>query len=166
MDVGGADGLYLKCRLTSDDEPERRIWKVTTRTEKSRGEQLYQAMFDLPKTPENEWSQVHIPFSSFLQVRGPRLVEGAEPLNATGGLFQVGISLSKFQMAKNVAELENFRPGYFELQLQDIGVYKNGDIIETVVSPTTLDKAEAAKRRPLLLKILLPVAKVFFSEKR
>lgn len=166
MAVNGADGLYLLCRLTSDDEPERRVWKVTTRSEDSRGEQLYQAMFNLPKkSDDDEWSRVIIPFSSFMQVRGPRLVEGGASLSTTGGLFQIGLTMSKFRLGKNVTEVENFRPGYFELQLKEIGVYSGNENL-VVDSPTTLPKEEVKKRRPLVLKIFLPVANVFFSEKR
>jgi hypothetical protein len=166
LKVGDAEGLYLQCRLTSDEEPERRVWKVTTRSEQSRGEQLYQAMFEMPKTRDDEWSTVKVPFSSFVQVRGPRLVEGGAPLNTTAGLFQIGISLSKFQISKNVTEIENFRPGYFELQLQEIGVYKADMTVLAVASPNTLPKEAVAKNRPLFLKILFPIVKIFFSEKR
>jgi hypothetical protein len=166
LKVGDAEGLYLQCRLTSDEEPERRVWKVTTRSEQSRGEQLYQAMFEMPKTRDDEWSTVKIPFSSFVQVRGPRMVEGGAPLNTTAGLFQIGISLSKFQIGKNVTEIENFRPGYFELQLKEIGVYKADKMDLAVASPNTLPKEVVAKNRPFVLKILFPIVKIFFSEKR
>jgi hypothetical protein len=166
LDVGEADGLFLMCRLTSDQEPERRVWKVTARSDQSRGEQVYQAMFDLPKNSDDEWSLITIPFSSFVQVRGPRVVEGGAPLNTTGGLFQIGISLSKFKIGKTTTEIENFRPGYFELQLKEIGVYRSGNLNLAIDSPNTLPKEEVEKRKPLVLKILLPVANVFFSEKR
>jgi hypothetical protein len=167
LTVGESEGLYLLCRLTSDDEPERRVWKVTTRSEKSRGEQLYQAMFELPKTTDKEeWSRVTIPFSSFIQVRGPRVVEGGAPLDTTGGLFQIGISLSKFQISKDGAEIENFRPGYFELQMKEIGVYAGGKMDVKINAPSTLAKEQAERKRPLLLKIIFPLANIFFSEKR
>jgi hypothetical protein len=166
LKVGDAEGLYLQCRLTSDDEPERRVWKVTTRSEQSRGEQLYQAMFEMPKTRDDEWNTIKIPFSSFRQVRGPRLVEGGAPLNTTAGLFQIGMTLSKFQFGKNVTEIENFRSGYFQLQLKEIGVYKADLSSLAVASPNTLPKEVAAKNKPLVLKILFPIVKIFFSEKR
>ncbi len=153
------------CRLTSDDEPERRVWKVTTRSEQSRGEQLYQAMFQLPANQE-EWNRVEVPFSRFVQVRGPRVVGGAPTLDVSNGLFQIGISLSKFMISTNVTEIPNFRPGFFELQIKEIGVYRKADEPINVITPTTLSKNEAEKKRPILLKLLLPVAKVFFSEKR
>lgn len=148
---------------------------MTTRSEDSRGERLYQAMFEIPKPVirENdeqqiEWQKVTIPFDSFAQVRGPRLVEGAPRLNATGGLYQIGISLSKFQMATNTTEIKDFRSGYFELQIKEIGVVNsriggNEDAIELV---QTLSKEEMEKKRPVVLKVLIPITKLLFSEKR
>lgn len=116
---------------------------------------------------EGGWTRVEVPFSSFRQVRGPRLVEGAPPLDVSNGLFQIGISLSKFKIAKNVTEVLNFRPGYFELQIKEIGAYTGKKEVPLDLSaPSTLSKQEAEKKKPLALKIILPVAKLFFSEKR
>lgn len=124
-------------------------------------------MFELPKPVEGNWTRVEVPFSSFVQVRGPRVVEGAPPLDVSNGLFQIGVSLSKFKIAKNVTEVPNFRPGYFELQIKEIGAYsKEKESSLELAAPSTLSKREMDKKRPLLLKILLPLAKVFFSEKR
>ena len=173
-----AKGFYILCKFTSDDEPERRIWKMTTRQEKgSRGEQLYQAMFEMPKRKiiddddEDCWSRVFVPFSSFKLVRGPRLIEGGSPLNTTGGLFQIGMTLSKFEMSSTPKELENFRPGYFELQIREMGVYSENDggkstEITTVQAIKTLSKEESEKNRSFVAKMLFPVFKVLFSEKR
>lgn len=201
LNVGQGDGFYLKVRLASDNEPERRVWKLTTRVENvQRSEQLYQAMFEIPKEeegvavatnddddqqpPSKEWKTIRVPFESFVQVRGPRIVENGPPLNVTGGLFQVGMTLSKFQIAANTTEFFNFRPGYFELQIQEIGVYsssssENNKETEAVAvattatatatkidTPLTLTKEEAKKKRPAALKILSPLAKLFFNEKR
>jgi len=192
--VGNGDGFYLKARLASDNEPERRVWKLTTRVENvQRSEQLYQAMFEIPKddnenddkdTPNsNEWKTIRVPFESFVQVRGPRIVANGPPLNVTGGLYQIGMTMSKFQIATNTTEFFNFRPGYFELQIKEIGVYSSNKVKEaeteastattttstiatTIETPMTLTKEEAKKKRPTALKILSPVAKVFFNEKR
>jgi Complex I intermediate-associated protein 30 (CIA30) len=166
IQVGDAEGFYLLCRLTSDDEPERRVWKMTTRVEKSRGEQLYQAKFELPKTSFDEWNRVLVPFSSFVQVRGPRMVEGAPALNTTNGLFQIGLSLSKFQIASRASELENFRPGFFELQIKEIGVFRSQASNLTINAPTTLTKEDIEKKKPMMLKILFPVVRVLFNENR
>jgi hypothetical protein len=171
-----AEGFYLLCRFTSDDEPERRVWKMTTRTENSRGEQLYQAMFEIPKIDKDDsdgtaWKRITIPFDNFAQVRGPRLVEGAPKLNITGGLFQIGVSLSKFQMGSNITELPDFRAGYFELQIKEIGVYSketSGESFSSLLESSdvkTLTIDEAKKKRPVLLKILSPVTSILFSEK-
>ena len=182
-----ADGFYLTVRLTSDNEPERRVWKLTTRVENvSRSEQLYQAMFEIPKQDEtngesssssNEWKTIRVPFESFQQVRGPRIVENGPPLDISGGLFQIGMVMSKFQIATNMTEFENFRPGYFELQIKEIGVYTSDDSsssssassikkLTSIETPKTLTKKEADQNKPVALKILFPIAKLFFNEKR
>jgi len=183
------DGFYLKVRLTSDNEPERRVWKLTTRVENvSRSEQLYQAMFEIPKQNEadwdgdiavtNDWKIIKVPFDSFVQVRGPRIVENGPPLDLTGGLYQIGMTMSKFQMATNMTEFENFRPGYFELQIQKIGVYTGVSAVSDpdaiavtqhqtpIDTPMTLTKKEAEQKKPMALKVLFPILKLFFNEKQ
>lgn len=170
LQVGDADGIYLLCQLTSDQEPERRVWKISTRSEQSRGEKLYQATYTLPKPSFDDWSQVipiTVPFTDFKLVSGPKMVVYGDALNATGGLYQIGLGLSKFQIAQNMTQLDNFRPGFFELQVKEIGVYKRqAESALTINTPATLSKEEMEKKRPLLLKIILPIAKIFFSEKR
>jgi hypothetical protein len=165
--VGDADGLYLVCRLASDDEPERRVFKMTTRVESTRGEVLYQAMFSFASNGE-EWASVKVPFESFRLVRGPRMIPDGPPLNVTGGLYQVGMTLSKFVLGQNTTELENFRPGFFEMQLKEIGLYneKAATAMGTLASPQVMSEEEVKRRRSLLLKILLPLSKLFFSEAR
>lgn len=161
-----AEGLFVDCRLTSDDEPERRVWKVSTRTERSRGEELYQAEFELPKAPSDktEWSRVQLPFNDFQKVRGARYVPDAEKMNVSSGIYQIGLTLSKFVLAQNMTELENFRAGFFELQIKSIGVYFPSEKQDVVSAPKTLSKEEMERKRPLALKLLLPAAKLFFSE--
>lgn len=179
MVTSDIEGFYLLYRFTSDDEPNRRVWKMTTRCDKSRGEQVYQAMFEIAKPSISnkdasmEWQKVTIPFSSFAQVRGPRLVEGAPPLNATGGLYQFGITLSKFQMAAATTEIPDFRPGYFEVQLKEIGFYsgsrsnEDGSSLGSEFSMVqVLSKQEVEKKRSVSSKVLLPIFKLIFSEKR
>jgi len=170
LDVCGSDGLLVDCRLASDNEPERRVWKVTMRTDTSRGEMVYQAAFPLPKrqdeVEDKKWTRVKVPFSDFKLVRGPRVVVGAPALNATGGIYQIGFSLSKFVIGVNTTELEGFRPGYFDLQLRQVGFYADKAATSLGVSmPDTLSKQEVEKKRPILLKVLLPLVKLFFSEK-
>lgn len=180
-----ADGLFVTCRLTSDNEPQRRVWKMTIRTDSSRGELVYQSEFKIPNSANNstsfpmpsssdqEWNTVHVPFSSFRQVRGPRLVpNGGEPLNVTNGLYQIGMTMSKFQMSVNTTEVKNFRSGFFELQIQQIGLYSdnenkkeseilNGANINTL---QTVTKDEMMKQRPFIFKIAIIISKIFFSE--
>jgi hypothetical protein len=124
-------------------------------------------MFQLNKaTDKDEWNSVEIPFSTFQQVRGPRLVQGAPALDASGGLYQIGLSLSKFMISRNVTEIPNFRPGFFELQIKEIGFYTRQNENVLISVPATLSKNEIAKKKPLLLKILVPITKLVFSEKR
>ena len=187
-DSKDADGLFVTCRLTSDNEPQRRVWKMTIRTDTSRGELVYQSEFKIPNSNSNstfsptsssdqEWNTIHVPFSSFRQVRGPRLVpNGGEPLNITGGLYQIGMTMSKFEMGFNTTELENFRPGFFELQIQQIGLYSDKgsednmkeDSESNKVNTNTLqtvNKDEMMKQRPIIFKIAILISKIFFSER-
>lgn len=170
-----AQGFYLTCRLQSDNEPERRSWKMSTRTKPDRGEQLYQAKFTLGPTKDttaNEWSTVTVPFDQFRLVRGPRAVPNSPPLNVSGGIYQIGLTMSKFGIGENITEVENFRDGPFELQIKDIGIYSSSSspastssvVAENVALPKIITKEEAQKQRSLLLKLLLPIGKLFFSE--
>lgn len=177
LNATGNDGVYLDCKLVSDDEAERRNWKMTVRTDSSRGEMVYQCEYDLKKAldeaknkgDDDAWARVLVPFDKFQLVRGPRIVPDGPKLDLAGGIFQIGMTLSKFQMAQNTTELENFRAGFFDMHIQRIGFYNDEGAVpvEKISSnvPETLSKKEAEKKRPLPLKLLLPVAKVFFSEK-
>jgi hypothetical protein len=250
LNVQNQNGFYVKLRLDSDNEPERRVWKMTTRTQNIQtSEQVYQSSFVIPKRVEKEetekenattvvesdelessaammdltsliipnsnkkqklnaaatdataddeeskededeyWKTIYVPFSSFIQVRGPRIVENGPPLDVSNGIYQIGLSLSKFQIQKNVTQLDNFRDGYFNLHLKEIGVYNTNNAnndeqkdaahdngTKTTATATTgaanllttqtLTKEEAKNKRPLLLKILSPIATLFFNEKR
>lgn len=161
LKVGDAKGFYLDCRLVSDDEPERRVWKISTRSEESRGEELYQSEFKIPKG-RKEWSRIQLPFDGFQKVRGARFVPDAPKMDVSNGLFQVGMTMSKFLLAQNMTGLDNFRPGFFELQVKSIGVYSEDKV--NVATPKTLSADEMKNNRPLLVKVLLRVAKLFFSE--
>jgi hypothetical protein len=156
--VGDSDGFYVKCRLASDDEPERRIWKITTRTRSDRGELLYQAPFDLVSAVEaaketaDEWCTVKVPFDSFLYVRGPRVIPDGPQLNSTTGLYQIGMTMSKFVFGANTNELENFRDGFFEFQIREIGLFKEQkDIVMDVVSTPKVFSWKRQRREDLSL---------------
>lgn len=180
LNATGQDGVYLDCNLASDDEAERRVWKLTVRTDSSRGEMVYQSQFDLKQAVEDAkkqnnddgaaWARVLVPFDKFQLVRGPRMIPDGPPLNVTGGIYQIGMTLSKFVMNVNTTELENFRPGYFDLQIKRIGFYTNQDDgrskndSESINVPSTLSKEDAEKKRPVALRLLLPIAKLLFSE--
>jgi hypothetical protein len=164
--VQDADGFYLTVRLASDQDSDRRVWKLTTRAKPDRGEVLYQAPFSFQQK-HNEWSTIRVPFDSFALVSGPRMVNGP-PLNTTGGLFQIGMTLSKFVFGGALKELDNFRDGYFELQIKEIGLYNDikfdGKIDVSIIG--VLSKEEAKTKRPIALKLLLPISKLLFSEQR
>lgn len=164
LEVLFADGIYVKCRLSSDRDANKRIWKVTTRTERSRGEQLYQAMFEIP--PGDEWATIRIPFSNFTLVRGARKVKDGEPFDVVHGIYQIGFTMSKFKIGDSMTVLDDFRPGFFELQFQEIGFYAQSNLKlgPDVPRPVALTKEQARKQRPLLLKLLLPLSKIFFTE--
>jgi len=169
LNVTGSEGLFINCRLVSDDEPERRVWKMTVRSESGfRSEQVYQAGFELPRNIEDQegWNSILVPFSNFQLVRGPRIVMGGPALDTSAGIFQVGLSMSKFKISPNATEIENFRAGYFNLEIEKIGTYSNDfskeAIIQTVETET---KEEMKKKQSLVFQILAPFFKFFFSEK-
>lgn len=193
LDTTGQDGLYIDCRLASDDEPQRRVWKMTMRTQANRASEIvYQAEFDLQKEgkkdvvdDKEEWLRVKVPFDSFRLVRGPRLVPDSPKADLSNGICQVGISLSKFVMGETMTALPDFRPGYFDLQVQGIGFFKDpsstGAITTTAIEGAncdkdnevlrgkpivleTVSKDEADKDRPALFKIISPIFKILFSE--
>ena len=176
LNATGEDGVFIDCKLASDDEADRRMWKMTVRTDSSRGEMVYQSGFDLAEAIStstidgDEWAHVKVPFDSFQLVRGPRLVPDGPKIDLSGGIFQIGMTLSKFKMGVNTTVLENFRAGFFDLHVQRIGFYKEAEAETSLPAsvlkiPDTLTKKEAERKRPLPLKILLPVAKLLFSEK-
>jgi hypothetical protein len=192
--VTGQDGLYLKLRLDSDNEPNRRVWKVTVRTDTSRGELVYQAPISIPplnvlsilptsivpssagdaqkdSMPTKTYHTVLVPFKDFNLVRGPRMVPDGPPIDTSGGLYQVGMTCSKFQMGVNTTQLENFRPGFFNLLIKDIGSYsdsleeESANTATNMLVPQTLSKEEAKKKASVILKIIRPASKLFFTEK-
>jgi hypothetical protein len=186
-----ADGIYIKCRFTSDDEPERRVWKVTTRTDSSRGEQLYQAVIEIPTmappvltlpsanadnttttttTSEQPWVTVLVPFDKFRLVSGARLMslDSGNIMNTTGGLYQIGMVMSKFTIAAKMTAIENFRPGYFELQLKEMGLFTKTMMTTTTTTTTEEELAVITKPKstPLVFQLLRPLARLFFTEDR
>lgn len=160
-------GIYAKVKFTSDDEPNRRIWKFTTRTDESRGEQVYQAQFKLPEGKNEEFHTIQIPFKDFKVVRGARMVPNSPSINISkNGIYQIGMTCSKFIMALNTTELDNFRGGYFNLHIQDIGIYTpNEKNMNEIQSPQTLTSLEAKKKQSMIFKILRPIfSLLLFSE--
>jgi hypothetical protein len=193
LNATGQDGVYIDCQLASDNEAYRRVWKMTLRTEASRGEKVYQAEYNLQEAMNNEaslkevgqtnnsWARVMIPFNNFQLVRGPRLIPNSPKIDvASSGIYQIGMTMSKFKMAIDTTEIDNFRSGYFELQIQRIGFYtttatysdnaeKNDVLVNDMYLvpppsvPDTLSKSESMKRRPIVLKLLLPIIRLILG---
>jgi Complex I intermediate-associated protein 30 (CIA30) len=192
------DGFYVQCRLASDNEADRRVWKLTTRTKPDRGELLYQAPIQLnPGVFQDsvaseyvvpDWQTIYVPFDSFRLVRGPRIIKNGAPLDISKGIYQIGMSMSKFLFAalsdSTEKTLDKFRDGYFELHIQEIGAYAtfgtskvNGDSPSGADQMSTMgmqkgpplsaySKFEVTRQRPLLVQLLLLLSKIFFSEQR
>ena len=182
LDLTAFDGISIVCGLESDDEPARRTWKATVRTQNNRGEVVYQASFVPPvsvasskaKDAEGDAipTEVRIPWESFRLVRGPVVVPDVPPLSADqcGEVYGLGLIMSRF--GPN-GPMPDFRDGPFRLALHRYGVYAlNGDGIDP---PLTLPRAATLgdrssensgrmKNSPLSL-VLGPLIKLVFSEK-
>ena len=96
LDLSKADGVYVDAILTSDADVARRAWKLTLRTAASRSEIVYSAEW-APRGPDGVGGPTFVPFSDFKLARGPRIVEGAPPLNATqcASVYGFGLTLSR-----------------------------------------------------------------------
>lgn len=165
---GSAEGFYVVLRLASDADVDRRVWKFSTRVRPDRGELLYQAPVKFEQPATDQWSLVKVPFDSFRLVRGPKFVDDGPLLNVTGGLYQIGMTMSKFEFGGDLKAIDNFRDGFFELQIREIGLYQGQDTesFMDVSYPEVMLKEEAKMKRPILLKVLRPVSRIFFSEQR
>lgn len=121
----------------------------------------------------DEMKRIYIPFKDFRQVRGARLVPEAVPLNTTGGLYQIGMTLSKFIMANNMTELTDFRDGYFEMHLGKIGLYseqQNNEVTTNTQLKNNIirvkSEKEVQKQLPIVFRLFIrPILKLLFSEK-
>ena len=145
LDLTAFDGISIVCGLESDDEPARRTWKATVRTQNNRGEVVYQASFVPPVASKDPTSkdgflpaEVRIPWESFRLVRGPVVVPDVPPLSADqcSAVYGLGLIMSRF--GPN-GPMPDFRDGPFRLALHSYGVYvSNGEGVEP---PTTLPRA-------------------------
>jgi len=171
LNLTGADGLYIKCRLASDSDAERRVWKLTLRTDEGRGEVVYQASYVPPVGPEPE--PVNVPFSDFVLVRGPVAIPGAPKVSNVSAIYQLGMTVSKFVLGPQMTELENFRNGTFQLDISELGVYTEHPTEVPLAdsfggsAPAALSEREAQAQRPWLLRMLiLPLFGLVFSESK
>ena len=177
MDLSAYDGIALTCGFESDDEPERRTWKATVRTQNDRGEMVYQATFVPPVATRSGTGsderppEIRIPWDAFRLVRGPTVVPDVPPLSADecAKVYGLGLIMSRFGPR---GPMPDFREGPFRLALHGYGVYSQS---EDAPSPATLASAaadNAGKRasenrgtRNVVTFVLAPLIKLVFSEK-
>jgi hypothetical protein len=176
IDLSAFDGVSIVCGLESDDEPTRRTWKATVRTQNNRGEVVYQASFVPPVADKDVNSmppEVRIPWESFRLVRGPVVVPDVPPLSADQctAVYGLGLIMSRFGPS---GPMPTFREGPFRLALHQYGVY-TADGKDAATAPTTLpaaanlgDKSSEnsgrTKNSPISV-VLGPLIKLVFSEK-
>ena len=82
--------------------------------------------------------------------------------------LEIGLTVSKFQMAENTTALDSFRDGSFALALDEIGAYRAAtaaaaggaaaewlaaEELPAIARVAPLSSKEAAARRPLALKV-------------
>jgi len=175
LDLSKADGVYVDAVLTSDADVARRAWKLTLRTAASRSEIVYSAEW-APRGPDGVGGPTYVPFSDFKLVRGPRIVEGAPPLNATqcSNVYGFGLTLSRFGAASvNMKEVENFRDGPFSVKLNAVGVYGAEKVDVPAIGKNVQESKPNSPGSPmknnglvlgLALTILRPIASLVFSE--
>ena len=156
---------------------------MTIRTGASRGEVVHSAEWQ-PRVGGSTGGPHFVPFSDFRLVRGPRLVEGAPPLNASScaSVFGVGLTVSKFAAAGGgdaMATVPDFRDGPFRVALFGVGAY-GGSAATTSAAARRVPKPNLlARSKPnspgnpvksngvilgLALACLRPVASLVFSE--
>ena len=121
IDGSSFDGIILRARFTSDSDSDKRTFKLTIRDDETRGEFVFQQMFDVPP-PSGEWHDIKIPFDSLKAVRGPIINPNAKPFNSSN-ILQVGVVISKFKISSTMETLEDFRPGFFSMDFKEIGMY-------------------------------------------
>ena len=176
LDLSPYDGLMIACAFESDDEPERRTWKATVRTQNDRGEVVYQASFVPPVSSgvSEEASCVCIPWSEFRLVRGPVVVPGVPPLSKDrcDSVYGLGLIMSRFGPR---GPMPDFREGPFRLALRGLGVFSDSpsdasppalDLVAAVAENAGKKSSENRGTRNVVTWILAPLIKVAFSESR
>ena len=179
LDLSAYDGVAIRAGFESDDEPSRRTWKATLRTQNNRGEVVYQATFVPPVSapggdapgPEEE---IKIPWASFRLVRGPVVVPDVPPLSAEQckAVYGVGLIMSRFGPR---GPMPDFREGPFKLAIHAFGVYAADGIARGIAPPSLLPeaageenvgkkKSENRGSRTIVGWLLAPLVALVFSE--
>eukprot|EP00740_Mantoniella_antarctica_P023874 CAMPEP_0198680696 /NCGR_PEP_ID=MMETSP1468-20131203/5329_1 /TAXON_ID=1461545 /ORGANISM="Mantoniella sp, Strain CCMP1436" /LENGTH=464 /DNA_ID=CAMNT_0044421339 /DNA_START=49 /DNA_END=1443 /DNA_ORIENTATION=+ len=183
LDLSTFDGIAMSCGFESDDEPQRRTWKATVRTQNNRGEVVYQATFmppvaDKTKDANAKPEEIRIPWESFRLVRGPVVVPDVPPLSADqcSQVFGLGLIMSRFGPQ---GPMPDFREGPFRLALHSLGVFSSDTAAAATAAklspPQTLSaavagnagkkKSENRGTRTVLTFLLSPLIALVFSEK-
>ena len=113
-------------------------------------------MFTVPAS--SDFATVKVPFSSLVAVRGPVINENAPPFNATS-VYQLGMVISKFKIAKSTETVTDFRAGPFSLDIQEIGFFSDSKDEALPITPALKNVTASAPGGPLA-----PVFKALFSE--
>lgn len=168
LNLTGADGIYISCRLASDDDVDRRVWKLSLRTNEGRGEVVYQAPFT-PPAGESA-NPVYVPFSDFVLVRGPIAVPNAPKVSNVSAIYQLGFTVSKFVIGPQMTQLDGFRNGTFQLDVAELGAWTESPAPQWDEMALLNGKAEignnARQRRPLVFVLLGPILGLVFSESK
>jgi len=171
IDLSLWEGVYVDGRLKSDADVDRRAWKCTLRCTKDAGEVVYSC--DWQPSRGRPANRSFLPFKDFRLVRGPRFVAGAPPLSRDllRQVYGLGFTISKFD--RNGTVMDNFRDGFFRVDLNEIGVYGEFWPRLTVPPPVLLpppsdanpSRPNSANSNNVLLKALAPVSRFVFNEK-
>ena len=163
MDLSLWDGIYLDSRTR---DAELRSWKCTLRCTKDSGEVVYNCEI-------KPGGRSYAAFHDFRLVRGPRFIQGAPPLSSEllKSVYGIGLTCSKFDV--NGTVMTDFKPGFFRVDIDDLGVYgsfwpKLAQPPRVTLSPpseTNPSRPNSANSQNLLFKALTPLTSFVFSEK-
>jgi len=164
LDATGFEGVYLKIRFTSDDEPDRRTYKLTVRDDQTRGEYVRQGMFKVPRSDGSSFSTIKVPFSTLVAVRGPVINPNA-PDFKKDTVFQIGMVISKFKIAASMETIDDFRDGTFAMDISEVGFYSDESQDNLNATPAAIPVMSNSTKSSFGRSVLAPVFKLVFSEK-
>eukprot|EP00252_Welwitschia_mirabilis_P000503 TRINITY_DN1047_c0_g1_i1.p1 TRINITY_DN1047_c0_g1~~TRINITY_DN1047_c0_g1_i1.p1 ORF type:complete len:476 (+),score=112.93 TRINITY_DN1047_c0_g1_i1:541-1968(+) len=131
QDLSAYDGLEIK--LKGDGNR----YKFIIRTSMEWDSVGYTSSFD---TVKNEWHTVRLPFSQFLPVFRARVVQDAQPFDASQ-VASLQLMYSKFEYDGKINP--TFKPGFFELPFSSIKAY-----LKEPITPRFVHVSSAGVTRP------------------